>query len=191
MQQSNTSRKLWRRKLRSASCIVGWGYYVLKQEVHAPSHVLFPVVLRCILLTMLACILLADLPFGKLTLILLVDLHVAVHFTVLTWIDVKLQFTLPCSLAFTLPTCILLWLALCFADFHVAHLHSRKLQFTLLLLCSSWSMFLNENFKSLCAPILRLAVHIPTLLIWDSLFALCCSFSIAAGTQSATQLAPP
>ena len=35
-------------------------------------------------LTMLACILLADLPFGKLTLILLVDLHVAVHFTVLT-----------------------------------------------------------------------------------------------------------
>ena len=73
-----------------------------------PSHVLFPVVLRCILLTMLACILLADLPFGKLTLILLVDLHVAVHFSVLTCIDVKLQFTLPWSLVFTLPTCILL-----------------------------------------------------------------------------------
>ncbi len=57
---------------------------MLKHEVHAPSHVPFPVILRCILLTMLACILLADLPFGKLTLILLVDLHVAVHFTVLT-----------------------------------------------------------------------------------------------------------
>ena len=57
---------------------------MLKQEVHAPSHVLFLVVLRFFLLTMLACILLADLPFGKLTLILLVDLHVAVHFTVLT-----------------------------------------------------------------------------------------------------------
>ena len=57
---------------------------MLKQEVHAPSRVLFPVVLHCTLLTMLACILLADLPFAKLTLIVLVHLHVAFHFTVLT-----------------------------------------------------------------------------------------------------------